>query len=74
MLNPAVQHRHNAKLQKLWTANALRDARYNQKRAMQERKAGNRVLAGMYSQEAVVDLRWQGRRLRIAKRERRLGR
>jgi len=69
MVNVDSQHRHLAKLQRSWAANARRDQQYNMKRAMLERKAGNLTLARGYEQEARWDQFWMLRRLRIAKKE-----
>jgi hypothetical protein len=63
------QHRHAAKLQRQWAASAMRDARYNAQRAVIERRAGNRVLSGMYHKEAGVDVYWGRRRLVDARKE-----
>jgi hypothetical protein len=63
------QHHHIASLQRHWAANALKDAKYNMKRAKDEVKAGNRILAAGYAQEARWDMQWRNRRLKIAKKE-----
>lgn len=62
------QHRHIAKLQRGWAANAKRDMKYNINRAAIERKTGNIALANAYAKEAKWDLFWMQRRLRIARK------
>lgn len=68
-MNRHDQHLHNARIQREWAAMALRDSKYNQKRADEEYAAGNRILASQYSKEAEVDLAWHNKRMMIAKRE-----
>ena len=73
MMHVRNQHRHLATLQKRWSMQALRDEQYNQNRAVQERHAGNFVLARGYAQEAGWDLFWGKRRAGLVRREKRLG-
>lgn len=68
-MDTAEQHRHNATLQRKWAADAARDATYNAKRAAEEQRAGNHVLASGYKQETGFDNYWKNRRLGIARRE-----
>lgn len=56
------QLRKAAGIQRLWSAQAMRDAKYNHKQALTQRALGNTVLARMYEQEEQYDRKWAERR------------
>lgn len=72
-MNAKCQHRMNARKQRRWRKDALKDARYNESMAKKERKSGNRILAAGSSREAKVDRTWAGKRKTWANREAKKG-
>ena len=68
----AAQHKAIAKQERIWAAQAHRDAIYNLKRAQHYRRQGKRVLEQGYMQEYSWDEYWRQRRLRLANKHAKL--
>ena len=63
------QHLRVAKQERIWAAQALRDAKYNRAQGKRCATQGNMVLARNYQQEARWDEFWASRRQKIANRQ-----
>ena len=62
------EHKRVAKQERIWAAQAFRDARYNHQQEERAEAQKNLVLAANYRQEVKWDNFWGHRRLRIAMR------
>jgi hypothetical protein len=63
------QHQLIARQQRVWAAQAFRDARYNHQQAILYRRSGQLIRARNSEQESRWDLWWGNRRLGIARKE-----
>ena len=68
------EHKRVAKQERIWAAQAFRDAKYNYRQEEAQEKLKNNVLAANYRKEYHWDIFWRNRRLKIARMNERSGR